>query len=295
MRKSIIIALLLPISQLAYCQKTILWEVTDTIHNKTSFILGTFHQYGNSFVDSIPEIKENLYKSELAIFESIDKVGQVQKIINSRKESLGIKKGLKKKDYALLLKTSNNWEVNIHKLLPIELRLKLQQEFMKIKCKTVQKNDKWDHFDNYLKYLAEKENIKIIGLETDKEQINLISKEYNYPNWKDEKKRIGYLLDQLNRDDFNKNRCALATKYKNYDLDYKFIEECKINVLLKERNENWMKILPRLLREKNCFIAVGLFHLYNKCGLLEQLKNEGFMIKPIDLEPSGNNTSHKEH
>lgn len=62
------------ISQFAISQNTILWKVTDTINNKTSFIVGTFHQLGNSFVDSIPEIKESLMGSDLAIFESIDKI-----------------------------------------------------------------------------------------------------------------------------------------------------------------------------------------------------------------------------
>ena len=72
MKKHIIIILLLTITQISFGQNTILWKITDTINNRTSIILGTFHQFGNSFVDSIPEIKENLYNSELAIFESID-------------------------------------------------------------------------------------------------------------------------------------------------------------------------------------------------------------------------------
>jgi len=118
--------------------------------------------------------------------------------------------------------------------------------------------------------------------------LNFINKEYDFPNWKDERKRISYLLDQFNRDDFNKNECNRAIKYRNYDLDYKLNQECKTDVLLKERNGNWMNILPQLLKENNCFIAVGLNHLYNKCGLLVQLKEQGFLIEPIELKPAGN-------
>ena len=84
MRKYPTIILFLTIAQLSFSQNTILWKVTNTINNKTSIIVGTFHQFGNSFVDSIPELKENLYNSELAIFESIDYKDQTQKIINSR-------------------------------------------------------------------------------------------------------------------------------------------------------------------------------------------------------------------
>jgi len=287
MRRYIITILLLIIAQTSFGQKTILWRVIDTINHKTSTIVGTYHHFGNSFVDSIPEIKENLYNSELAIFESIDKVNQVSKLINSREKLQEIKKKLNRKDYWLLLKLSENWEVDIHKLRPFELRIKLQQEFIKAKCETVQKNDKWNHFDNYLRHLAKEKNIKLYGLESYKEQLELINRENKSSNWKGEKKKISYLLDQLKRSDFNEKHCNLAMKYKNYDLEYKFDEGCK-TVVLKERNDNWMKILPQMLRKQNCFIAVGLFHLYSKCGLLEQLKGQGFIVEPIELKPAGN-------
>ena len=47
-------------TQLIMSQNTILWKVNDTVNNKSSYIVGTFHQFGNSFVDSIPEIKQSL-------------------------------------------------------------------------------------------------------------------------------------------------------------------------------------------------------------------------------------------
>ena len=287
MKKHITIIIFLSIIQLSFGQNTILWKVTDTINNKTSIIVGTFHQFGNSFVDSIPKIKEYLYNSELAIFESIE--NKAQKTINNREVSKELVKKLKTKDYLRLLELSKNWEVDIHKLKPIELRWKLEQEFLKIKCMTVTKDDKWDHFDNYLQYLAKEKNIKIFGLETNEEQLDFIDKAADFPNWKDERKKISYLLDQFNRDDFNKDKCNLVEKYRKYDLDYKLNEECRSDVLLKERNDNWMNILPQLLKTNNCFIAVGLFHLYNKCGLLEQLRIEGFIIEPIELKPVDNN------
>lgn len=284
MKKYLIIILLLSTTQISFGQNTILWKIIDTVNNKTSVILGTFHQFGNSFVDSIPEIKENLYNSELAIFESVDKKDELQKTINNRAKSKELKKKLKKLDYLKLLELSKKWEVDVSKLKPIELRWKLEQEFLRVKCKTVMKNDKWDHFDYYLQHLAEEKNIEIIGLETHKEQLLFINNDAKFPSWKEESKRISYLLDQFYRDDFNKNKCTLATKYRNYDLNYKLNEECKQGVLIKGRNNNWMKVLPQMLKEKKCFIAVGLFHLYNKCGLLEQLKKEGFLIEPINLK-----------
>ena len=250
MKKQIIILLLLTISHLSFSQKTILWKITDTINNKSSTIVGTFHQFGNSFVDSIPEIKESLYKSELAIFESIDNIEQSQKMINKREKSFEIENIFKQKDFDALLEISKNWKVDIYKLKPIELRWKLQREFQKTICRTVIPTDKWHHFDNYLQFLAIQNGIKIFGMETDKEQLALIEKEYKYPNWKDEKKNIRYWMRQLSNDNPNLNNCNLSNKYRIFDLDYDFNGECKYDVLIKQRNQNWMTILSDLMKEK---------------------------------------------
>jgi uncharacterized protein YbaP (TraB family) len=283
MNKPIIILFLLTLSHLSFGQNTILWKVTDTINNKTSTIVGTFHQLGNSFVDSIPKLKESLYQSEIAIFEAIDDHGEHIKYINSRLNS-DIKKNLKTKTYLKLLELSKNWKSDIHKLKPIELRYKLEQEFMKYKCNTVKENDDWDHFDNYLEFLAEEKEIEIYGLETYNQQLDFIGKEHNSPSWKKEKKAIQFLVEQLQSENFNKNQCEFAEKYKNFELDYKFGSDCQMDIILKERNNNWMKILPKMISDKNCFIAVGLFHLYNKCGILEQLKEKGFKVEPIEIK-----------
>lgn len=127
------IIFLLTFSQIAISENTILWKVTDASNDKTSFVVGTFHQLGNSFVDSIPEIKEALLSSELAVFESIDNINDTRKMIQRRKPSLEIEKRLKKQDFKKLKAIAQDWKVDIYKLKPIEIRWKLQQEFQKIK------------------------------------------------------------------------------------------------------------------------------------------------------------------
>lgn len=283
------ILIFLTISQLAISQNTILWKVTDTINNKTSFIVGTFHQFGNSFVDSIPEIKESLINSELAVFESIDKIENTRKMIERRESSLEIEKKLKKKDFNKLKEIVKDWKVDLYKLKPLEIRWKLQQEFQRIKCKTTKPTDKFDHFDNYLQHLAEENKIEILGLETDSLQLSLIEKENKHPNWKKERKKISVWINQMTTDKPNMNNCGLANKYRNFELDYEFEKQCESDILILQRNNDWMKTIPNLLTTKNTFIAVGYLHLRKKCGILEQLKNKGFKVEPIEIKPFANN------
>ena len=84
MKHPISILFFLILSPWVYGQNTILWEVTNTENNKTSYIVGTFHQFGNSFVDSIPQIKQALLNSELAVFESIDEIEGTREMIQKR-------------------------------------------------------------------------------------------------------------------------------------------------------------------------------------------------------------------
>lgn len=286
MKNRITIFILLTISHFTIGQSTILWKVTDTINNKTSFIVGTFHQFGNSFVDSIPEIRESLFKSEMAIFESIDTIESTREIIESRKSSSELERRLNKKELIKLKQIAKEWKVDIYKLKPLEIRWKLQQEFQRKICKTTKLTDQFDHFDNYLIYLSKEKNIQLLGLETDSLQLNFIERNSNYPDWKKERKNISVWIDQLTTTNPNMNNCIFADKYRKFDLDYEFEKECKTDVLILERNNNWMKVIPDVLRSKNTFIAVGYYHLRNKCGILEQLKNEGFMIEPIKIKPT---------
>jgi len=267
--------------QFSMSQNTILWRVTDTVNHKTSTIVGTFHQFGNTFVDSIPEIRELLYKSDLAIFESVSKTEHTQALINKRKASNKVERKLKKKDFAKLQVLSKNWKVDIYKLRPIELKWKLQQEFQRIKCNTNNSLDTWTHFDNYLEHLARENNIKVLGLETDSLQLELINIQYNSPKWKDERKDISSLINMLLSNDDYSEYCKMANEYRNFGLAYDFEEPCDNDVLIQGRNEKWLQVLPNLFRTNNCFLAVGLFHLKNTCGLLEQLKSKGFLVEPI--------------
>ncbi|MDN4166458.1 TraB/GumN family protein [Cytophagales bacterium LB-30] len=270
-------------------QNTILWKVSDTLHHKTSYLVGTFHQFGNSFVDSIPQIKEALMSSKLAVFESIEDVESTRNMINQRVSSTDIEKWLKKKDLVALKEVSQHWEVDLYKLKPLEISWKLQQEFQKVKCQTVHPSDDFDHFDSYLIYLAQLHGKEIVGLETDSLQLDLIAQEYKYPDWKSERKRIRTWVQLLQSEQTDFDYCQLAKKYRKFDLDYELEKECEASVLLMQRNNVWMKSLPRLLRSQDTFVAVGLYHLMKQCGIIEQLRSQGFLVEPLEIVRIGEN------
>jgi uncharacterized protein YbaP (TraB family) len=280
--KKLIFFVIILINVNGFAQNTILWRITDTINDKQSFLLGSYHDMGNSFIDSIPEIRENLYNSDLAIFESVDTI-MPSVIINSRDYDNNIGDKIPKRYFKQLEIITENWETDYTKLEPHELRVVLIREFGKTKCGNVKPTDKWNHFDLYLIHLAKQKEIKCFGLETYSQQLELLEKEPK-PPWEKEKENICYWIAQVSGKKIDKKNCNFSKWYKNFKLPYQFETECKDNMLIEERNNAWMEQLPELLHENNAFVVVGFMHLIRKCGLIEQLRRQGFLVEPVELE-----------
>jgi uncharacterized protein YbaP (TraB family) len=158
----------------------------------------------------------------------------------------------------MLSELSKNWTVNTCKLSPQEIYVKLHQELPKVTCNTVLPTDTWDHFDNYLMSIAKANDKEMVGLESTSFQLKTVNKTGLSSNKKDERKRIRKLLKQISENKPSAELCALVNNYRNFKIDYAFDEKCPESITLKGRNENWMKKLPNLLKENDCFVAVGL-------------------------------------
>lgn len=51
--------------------------------------------------------------------------------------------------------------------------------------------------------------------------------------------------------------------------------------MLYERNINWVKALPEMMKKESLFVAVGSAHLAGDLGLINLLKKEGYTVKPV--------------
>lgn len=280
--KTLLIILLL--SNICYSQNTIIWEIADTVNNRKSFIIGTFHNIGNSFVDSVPVLKAALLNSDVAIFESIDDEAELVYALRKRKKQNDLKKLLSDQDFSTLKKLSKNWKTSLSVLKPIEVLLTLKREFQLSRCKTVKPTDKWDHFDNYLIDIAKKNKLCLLGLETDSLQLTILDDIEK--SWSNDlmSQEISFWISKLTKEQNWYEECQETQQYQRFEIDYEFTNECEDDILIRKRNEEWMLKLTDLFSKKNCFLAVGLLHLKYTCGLLETFKRKGFNVKPIIIE-----------
>jgi uncharacterized protein len=271
------------LSGVVYGQNTIMWKVTHPQTFKVSYLLGTYHYLGNTFVDSLEIIKEKLLASEIGVFESVGSLEERIAMLNRRSASDDIEKGLRKSDLKFLKAYASDWKVDLYKLRPSELILKLSQDYFIKHCSNIKSEDEWEHFDHYLIHISKENNLLVVGLETDSLQLELVVKNESNSGWKAKRKEVGFWINQIQNAAPATSDCWFINKYKKFDLDYAFEVDCKEDVLIKERNTNWLAVLPSYLKEQNCFIAVGFFHLTNRCGLIEELRNQGFLVEPVDM------------
>lgn len=291
MKKNLILYLLSLLTNFAIAQNTILWSVNKPGSDKKSYILGTFHQIGNSFIDGKPTIEELLSKSDLAIFESVeDKNNNVVNVLLSRTDDFSYRELLHKEDVIFLESYSKDWKVPLSKLKPGELLAKLQQEIIKQKCETIKPTDTLDHIDDYLQVLAKKHNIRIKGLESYTDQLNAINTNTSNKEeltWDKAKGLIHqYIFDAESKDKTRQKQiCALATEYMKMKLDYQLDVKCAENdEIISNRNKKWIpQIIQSLEENKSLFIIVGLYHLYGECGVISQLRKKGYEVNPVKL------------
>ncbi len=301
MKLKVLILLLHVSIQSIFAQETILWKIEKPGAQNVSYLLGTLHQVGNSFVDERPMIKELLVHSNIAIFESVEnKKTMIIDVVNSRPDNFSYREQLDKKDVQFLETISTNWTAPISKTFPAELALKLEQLYVLEVCETTKSSDTVKHLDDYLLTLAEKASIKTKGLETYADQFKAINSMQVY-DWKAFKEGIGSRIKNLQKKKNKNQLCRAANTYMtDMNFDYQFDIKCAENsAILNDRNKKWIPQIDQILQNNNAFIAVGLMHLFGDCGIISKLRKLGYKVTPVPLlksskatafEPNQNNT-----
>jgi len=126
--------------------------------------------------------------------------------------------------------------------------------------------------------MAKKRNILIGGLETVKSQLDILGNAYT----NDEMIKM---LSESNQNETAK--LVAAYKSENIDdlfnnvTDKKFTSEKTKKMILDQRNLNWVKDMPQMMKTESVFFAVGAGHLGGEFGVINLLRKAGYIVKPV--------------
>lgn len=261
---------------------TVLFEISKPGSEHTSYLFGTHHAFGKVFFDSLANANRALSSCNVLIEESLSIPGQtVEEIINKRTRKTDWKKYLDKDDLAFIENLFKSSPTDFKKLTPTEMHVFLIRYFKQQVCLSKAAADTSLSLDGYIRTIAEEQHLKLVGLETAEEQIQLINKDVEGMPRKIHKKRLGRIVEQIRTE--NTSNCAETDWYSKMNIDYQFEKPCQNSLMLTERNIKWMKTIVNLLETDNCFIAVGLSHFMFQCGLILELKDRGYSVIPVPL------------
>ena len=261
---------------------SLLWEVSGKGLKKSSYIFGTFHLMCKDDIHFSDQLKTAVTNSDLLYLEmDMDDPS----VMLSGLLLMNMKNGKKLQDLytaAEYEKVSSFFKDTLH--LPIGLLERTKPFFLAallypkmMPCKAV------SGVEEELMKLAREQKKEIKGLET----MEFQSSVFDSIPYEDQAKELLKSIDSL--ESYQKYFDTMITVYKTQRLteietlfkDTEFGMEDHQDILLNDRNKNWVKQLDTIMKNQSVFVGVGAGHLVGKEGLISLLRKEGYKLKPI--------------
>ncbi|MBK9381203.1 MAG: TraB/GumN family protein [Chitinophagaceae bacterium] len=276
------------IAQQSKTENALLWKVTGNGLKKPSYLFGTYHFLSSGFVDTLETVK-TAYKSADAV------VGELVIDTSLQRPMLeaAVLKGTTLQQVLpdTLYAKASDWfkqeaGLDIGQLNQLNPVTVLTAAMAITKGKYFPNQPGEVQLDTYFQEEAKKEGKKVLGLETIQMQIKAMFEQLTLQRqvelldetFKD-KDALRQLIGIMNNAYISQNLNQLQELM--YGSSYR-PEEMKI--LLDDRNNYWMQQLPGLMKDQSLFVAVGALHLVGNSGLVNQLKEQGYTVTPVNLK-----------
>lgn len=299
MRKALLLAAALIVS-LTYAQAQILYRISGKGLESPSYIVGTYHLAPASFVDSIPGLNKaientNQVCGELDMMDAF-KPENATRLLKSQMlpegvtlSSLFTAEQLTRLNAVLLEVMGTNLEdeafaAQMEKMSPVALSTSLT---LAAYMKESGAFNPMDLIDNYFQMLALQNGKAVKGFETVDFQMEVL---YGAPVEK-QANDLMCLVDHF--DKANEMVNLITTAYFSQDL--KQIEEAleqestidcgttpeDEDVLINNRNRNWVEMMPEMMAEQPTLFVVGAAHLCGEKGVLKLLEKAGYTVEGV--------------
>lgn len=274
-----------------------LWQIKDPASGHISYLFGTFHLFGESWLNTVTQVKDKFLQSKQVIVERnffLDTVDAnaddlkpydgppviPHKIFSDDNYPL-INDYLKNKGYGGV---DSCFDGNDQPILALMLVYREMLVDYAIGFHAVVPGE--DVQDMYFVKEAIALQKNVVELD------DRVKRDTGY-NKKTDPVKLGTQIGNMARR--LKDKVLTPTEMSNAivayrDLHYKYnlkktapqdFENDGNDLSL--RNEQWMEKLNKLLHENNYFIAVGLAHLDFKNGLVNKLRKAGFEVTPVPI------------
>ena len=297
MRKLLLIATAI-IASITYSQAQILYRISGKGLEKPSYIVGTYHLAPASFADSIPGMKTAIEGTqqvcgELDIMDAF-KPENAARLMQSQMlpegttlTSLLTAEQLERLNKLLLDVMGSNlndeaFAAQIDKMTPAALSTTLS---LSSYMKKVESFNPMELIDNHFQMLALQNGKAVKGFETVDFQMGVLfgaplEKQVNdlmcmVDHFKDTEEMVDLITTAYFSQDLTQIEEAMEQESK---IDCGTTEEDE-DILINNRNRNWVELMPDMMAEQPTLFVVGAGHLCGEKGVLKLLEKEGYTIE----------------
>lgn len=262
---------------MSHIRNSLLWKIADKEGGNASYLLGTMHMICIEDFEIKNKILSALKKCT-AYFMEVDlgSVNEMELLHSNEQDNKLITDGLSEKQIAeLKICLEKEFGLGLDEaknLPPVALANKLATKAMG--C------EEFKVAEMEFLQLAQHMGLQTGGLETAQEQLDIAKKVFDGKE----------LLTQLKgASEYQELFEKMISAYKKEDLktlaslitDKRFMTRSAYQILVTRRNKKWARKIPKLISRQKSFIAMGAGHLPGEDGVIQLLRNQGYIINPV--------------
>ncbi|MDY6249122.1 MAG: TraB/GumN family protein [Prevotella sp.] len=301
MKKVLMTALVLALTSMT-ASAQLLYKISGNGLEKPSYIIGTHHLANVGFVNQINGVTEALTETDQVygelVWDTMTNIDSLKAVQNAMTLPAGktIKDYLTPDEYKRLdafmvakmgTGLSNPMVASkMGNLTPMALVTQFQ--LLLFMTKHMGEFDPSSTFDQYFQAQAKKNGLPCGGLETLQKQINVLY------TGKPMSRQVEELMCFIDNENFNSQMMEDLTSAfyaQNLEtlkqvMDRKLGGKCdstpeEEDMLINNRNADWVAKMPGIMTSKPTFFAVGAAHLPGDKGVLQLLRNAGYTIEGV--------------
>jgi uncharacterized protein YbaP (TraB family) len=256
-------------------EKSLLWEISGKGLSKTSYLYGTIHMICADDYFLSEKVKKAFEATDNLVLE----VNLADpKEISSAQQFIYGKEPLSK---TLSPQQLNDLDVLLQKRTGMTVKQVDKFNLVSLTSLITMKSFGCDDIKMYeMEFIemAKRSSKSIAGFETLQSQMDFLSSAYT-------DSEMITMLQESN--DENTKKMVQNYIQENLPEIYndvtaeKVMNEKTRKVLLDGRNENWIVMMPNIMKEKSTFFAVGAGHLLGEQGVIRLLRKKGYTVQPV--------------
>ncbi len=264
--------------------KSIFWKISTEGGESVSYLFGTIHLIDKDLFVLPETVKKQLKQSDKVFLELDDLANTVSAmklaLLKEGKMTDMLSQAQKDSVYGYVEGEFGMDSISFEKLYgKFKPFFFAQLGMMKMLANS-------ESYDKTFGKIADENDIDVIGLETMEEQVSF------FDAMPIELQKEMVMQTVRNKSDAEELWKEMQLSYLNQDIE-KIAEmdnsshEMKTymeTVLMKNRNEKWIYELIESLDEGHVFIGVGAAHLVGEFGLIQLLRENGYILEPIEIQ-----------